>query len=232
MHFPKQMLLHNVAWANETVHGDPEFFERLRCKQMPKVLWIGCADSRVPAEIVTGARPGELFVHRNIANLFLPHDDNTMSVVEYAVSVLEVKHIVICGHYGCGGVRAALAAVREEMPHVEQRIGALRRLARRHEDELDAIADVDERTNRLAEISVVEQARLLSAAPVLRDAVPRPYVHAWIFDIRDGLIRTLPLDELDERRDHGLHAAQRSLTVDGHWPAHCEEAPTHEADRV
>jgi carbonic anhydrase len=229
MHFPKQMLLNNVAWASEAVYG---LFERLRCGQTPRVLWIGCADSRVPAEIITGARPGELFVHRNIANLFLPHDDNTMSVVEYAVSVLEVKDIVICGHYGCGGVQASLGAVREDLPHVEQRIRALRRLATQHEDELDAIADIGERTNRLVEISVVEQARLLGAAGVVRDAVPRPSVHAWVFDIRNGLIRTLPCGPAGEPSDQGSYAVGGAKAVYGRSPACCEAPPAREAADV
>jgi carbonic anhydrase len=232
MHFPKQMLLNNVAWANEALYGDPELFERLRCGQTPKVLWIGCADSRVPAEIITDARPGELFVHRNIANLFLPHDDNTMSVVEYAVSVLEVKDIVICGHYGCGGVRASLAAVREDLPHVEQRIRALRRLARQHENELDAIADIGERTNRLVEISVAEQARLVSAAPVVRDAVQRPSVHAWVFDICNGLIRTLPHEPADDWVDQRSYAAGGAKAVYGRSLVRCEEPPAREAADV
>jgi carbonic anhydrase len=232
MHFPKQMLLNNVAWADEALYGDPQLFERLRCGQTPRVLWIGCADSRVPAEIITGARPGELFVHRNIANLFLPHDDNTMSVVEYAVSVLEVKDIVICGHYGCGGVQASLGAVREDLPHVEQRIQALRRLAAQHEDELGTIADIGERTNRLVEISVMEQARLVGAAPVVRDAVPRPSVHAWVFDIGNGLIRTLPCGPVGERGDQGSHAAGGAKVVYGRSPACCEASPACEAADV
>ena len=218
MNFPKQMILQNVAWAREACDGDPRLFERLRQGQDPKVLWIGCSDSRVPAEIVTGARPGELFVHRNIANLFVPHDDNTMSVLEYAVSVLKVKDIVICGHYGCGGVRAALGAPNDGVPHVEQRIRPLRWLARRHRDQLDAIADLDERTNRLAELNVLEQARVLRASPVVHDAVPRPQVHAWIFDIRDGLIRTLPFEQAEALEP--AHAGEVS-----HWPGRREQAP-------
>ena len=223
MNFTKQMILQNAAWAREACDGDPRLFERLRQGQDPKVLWIGCADSRVPAEIVTGARPGELFVHRNIANLFVPHDDNTMSVLEYAVCVLKVKDIVICGHYGCGGVRAALGAPNDGVPHVEQRIRPLRWLARRHRDELDAIADSDERTNRLAELNVLEQARVLRASPVVHDAVPRPQVHAWIFDIRDGLIRALPFEHAE--------AAEPSYGSElSHRPGRREPAPIRVAN--
>lgn len=223
MNFPKQMILQNLAWARETAHGDPALFERFSQGQEPKVLWIGCSDSRVPAEIVTGARPGELFVHRNIANLFVPHDDNTMSVLEYAVCVLKVNDIVICGHYGCGGVRAALGAPNERVPHVEQRIRPLRWLARRHREALDAIADIDERTNRLAELNVLEQARVLRASPVVHDAVPRPRVHAWIFDIRDGLIRALPFEQVEA--SESLESADIAQLVSEHRPERREDVP-------
>lgn len=185
------MLSRNIAWARETARRDPDLFGRMGQGQRPATLWIGCADSRVPAEIVTGAAPGELFVHRNVANLLLPHDDNSMSVLEYAVRVLEVSNIVVCGHYGCGGVRAALEGVGDGMPHVERRVSALRELARRERATLEAIPSIDERANRLAELNAIEQARTLSGMPLVRDATPRPRVHAWIFDIRSGLIRKL-----------------------------------------
>jgi carbonic anhydrase len=191
MSFPNQLLLQNVAWAHEAGRRDPALFDRLRQGQQPKVLWIGCADSRVPAEIVTGARPGDIFVHRNIANLFLPHDDNTMSVLEYALYVLRVSDVVVCGHNGCGGVRAALEPPGHNMPRVEHRIGVLRQLARRHGAELAAIACLENRADRLAELNVIEQARTLETLPLVRNALPRVCVHAWIFDVRNGLIRDL-----------------------------------------
>jgi carbonic anhydrase len=191
MDFAEQMLSRNRVWAHEMARRDPALFGRMRQGQRPAILWIGCSDSRVPAEIVTGAAPGDLFVHRNVANLFLPHDDNSMSVLEYAVRVLEVGDIVVCGHYGCGGVRAALEGTTGGMPHVERRIGALRELVRREREVLTAIPGIEERANWLAELNAVEQARMLNEIPLVRDAVSRPRVHAWIFDIRSGLIRRL-----------------------------------------
>jgi carbonic anhydrase len=191
MCFPEQLLSQNRAWVRHALSADPALFERCAKGQQPKLLWIGCSDSRVPAEVVTGAKPGEIFVHRNIANLFAPHDENTMSVVEYAVRVLQVTDIVVCGHYGCGGVRAALGPRLEDMPHVEYRIDELRMLAQRHRAELDAIACIDARTNRLVELNVIDQAARLDALPLLRDAPQRPRVHGWIFDIRNGLIQAL-----------------------------------------
>jgi carbonic anhydrase len=191
MCFSEQLLSQNRAWVRDALSDDPALFERCAKGQQPKLLWIGCSDSRVPAEVVTGAKPGEIFVHRNIANLFAPHDENTMSVVEYAIRVLGVSDIVVCGHYGCGGVRASLGPRLEDMPHVEYRIDELRMLAQRHRAELDAIPCIDARTNRLAELNVIDQAARLDALPLLRDAPLRPRVHAWIFDIRNGLIQEL-----------------------------------------
>lgn len=169
MNRPKRMLLENIAWARETAHADAEFFPRLAQGQSPKVLWIGCADSRVPAETVTNANPGDLFVHRNIANLFSPSDDNTMSVLEYAVRVLKVDHVIVCGHYGCGGVRASLLPQSSDLPHVNRRIAPLCALGERHRAELDTFADLDTRANRLAELNVLEQVRLLRQHAVVRE---------------------------------------------------------------
>ena len=198
MTFTKRMLLQNVAWAKEASGRDPQLFERLRHGQSPSVLWIGCADSRVPAEVLTGTQPGELFVHRNIANLSLPYDHNTMSVVEYAVRVLNVADIVVCGHYGCGGVRAALDTPHQHLPYVEHHISVLRWLARRHRAELDALATLDERANRLSELNVLEQVRTLRTMPVIRDAQHALKLHPWVFDVREGLIKTLPMPAQDE----------------------------------
>ncbi|HTH73936.1 MAG TPA: carbonic anhydrase [Trinickia sp.] len=191
MDFVERLLHRNTTWASDVARRDPGVFERLRRGQQPAALWIGCADSRVPAEVVTGAAPGELFVHRNVANLFLPDDDNSMSALEYAVRALKVGDIVVCGHYGCGGVRAALAGAGDDMPHVERRIEALRALARREHAALEAIPNFEDRVNRLAELNALEQARTIAALSVVRDATPRPRVHAWVFDIRNGLIRRL-----------------------------------------
>ncbi|MHA6844796.1 carbonic anhydrase [Ralstonia syzygii] len=191
MYRPKRMLVGNVAWAHEIAERDPRFFSSLAQGQKPQVLWIGCADSRVPAETITHSNPGDLFVHRNIANLVCPADDNTMSVLEYAVRILKVGHIIVCGHDGCSGVRASLLPQSNALPHVNRRIAPLCALAGRHRAELDAVPDMDDRVNRLAELNVLEQVRWLRESPIVREAEPAPRVHGWIFGLADGRIRVL-----------------------------------------
>ncbi|HDR9504990.1 carbonic anhydrase [Burkholderia cepacia] len=187
---PKSMLAANAAWARETCERTPGFFDALARGQNPRVLWIGCSDSRVPAEAITHSAPGDLFVHRNIANLFQPDDDNSASVLEYAVRVLNVDHVIVCGHYGCGGVRASLLPPPADLPHVSRRIAPLCALARRHRDtlaDLDGVAAAD----RLAELNVLEQVRLLRESPIVRDRERPPLVHGWIFSLTDGRLKEL-----------------------------------------
>jgi carbonic anhydrase len=191
MNRPKRMLVENVGWAAEIAASDPAFFETLAQGQSPTVLWLGCSDSRVPAETITHSKPGDLFVHRNIANLFSRDDDNTMSVLEYAVNVLKVDDVIVCGHYGCGGVRASLLPLSDALPHVNRRIAPLCALALEHGSELDAIGTMDSRIDRLAELSVLEQVSALRDTPVVRDAERPPRVHGWIFGLRDGRIKVL-----------------------------------------
>jgi carbonic anhydrase len=191
MSLPKRMLVENVAWSRETSARDTGFFTRLTKGQQPPVLWIGCADSRVPAETITNSQPGDLFVHRNIANLVSADDGNMSSVLEYAIHVLEVKHVIICGHHCCGGVRAALSPPAKGVPHVNRRIAPLRELAQRAARELDMIEDFDARADRLAELNVIEQVRALRDAPTIRNAAHKPQVHGWIFGMRDGLLTPL-----------------------------------------
>ncbi|WP_174364230.1 carbonic anhydrase [uncultured Caballeronia sp.] len=188
---PKRMLVENVGWAAETAASDPAFFETLAQGQSPTVLWLGCSDSRVPAETITHSKPGDLFVHRNIANLFSAADDNTMSVLEYAVNVLKVDDVIVCGHYGCGGVRASLLPMSPALPHVNRRIAPLCALAQKHSGELDAIEPGDGRIDRLAELSVLEQVRAIRRVSTVRDAERPPRVHGWIFGLRDGRIKVL-----------------------------------------
>lgn len=199
MNHAKRLLLANRAWSQEATARDPGFFERLAQGQQPRVLWIGCSDSRVPAERITNAQPGELFVHRNIANLFTSDDGNTSSVVEYAVHALGVEHIVICGHHHCGGVRAALSAPSSALPAVNRRIAGLRQLAHRHRDTLEAIEDFEARVDRLVELNIVEQVRLLRESPIVLSAPVRPTVHGWVFGLRQGLLT--PLTDLDDMPD-------------------------------
>ncbi|AYY97842.1 carbonic anhydrase [Burkholderia multivorans] len=190
MNRPKSMLVANIAWARETRERTPGFFDALARGQNPRVLWIGCSDSRVPAETITHCVPGELFVHRNIANLFHPDDDNAASVLEYAVRVLAVDHVIVCGHYGCGGVRASLLPPPADLPHVARRIAPLCSLARRHRHELDRLDDAAA-ADRLAELNVLEQVRLLRASPIVRERERPPLVHGWIFSLADGRLKEL-----------------------------------------
>ncbi|KVV54301.1 carbonic anhydrase [Burkholderia territorii] len=187
---PKSMLVANIAWARETRERTPGFFDALARGQNPRVLWIGCSDSRVPAETITHCAPGDLFVHRNIANLFQPDDDNSASVLEYAVRTLEVDHVIVCGHYGCGGVRASLLPPPGDLPHVARRIAPLCALAHRHRDTLAGLDDTAA-ADRLAELNVLEQVRQLRASPIVRDRERPPLVHGWIFSLADGRLKEL-----------------------------------------
>ena len=189
MPYPKRMLVENRAWSLEQSTRDPGFFNRLAARQAPRVLWIGCSDSRVPAERITNASSGTLFVHRNIANLFTSDDGNTSSVLEYAVGVLKVEHIIVCGHHGCGGVRAALGPTLDDMPALDRRIAGIRDVAQRHRQELDAIDDLQARVDRLAELNVVEQTERLRNCPAVRGAGSPPLLHGWMFDLGTGLLR-------------------------------------------
>jgi len=191
MNRPKRMLVENVGWAAEVAASDPDSFDTLAQGQSPTVLWLGCSDSRVPAETITHSKPGDLFVHRNIANLFSPDDDNTMSVLEYAVNVLKVDDVIVCGHYGCGGVRASLLPLSDALPHVNRRIAPLCALARTHSSELDALGTMDSRIDRLVELSVLEQVKALRDTSIVRDAERPPRVHGWIFGLHDGRIKVI-----------------------------------------
>lgn len=200
MNHAKRLLLANRAWSHEVSARDPGFFERLSRGQQPRILWIGCSDSRVPAERITNAQPGELFVHRNIANLYTSDDGNTSSVVEYALHALHVEHIVICGHHHCGGVRAALCPPSDALPAVNRRIAGLRDLAARHRHSLNAVADFEARVDRLVELNVVEQVKLLRESPLVRSARHRPTVHGWVFGLREGLLTSLTDGKEDAAR--------------------------------
>ncbi len=190
----KRMLRENQAWAQERVARDPDFFLRNAGSQSPDVLWIGCADSRVPAEYTINAQPGELFVHRNIANLVTESDLNVMSVLQYAVVELKVKHIVVCGHHGCGGVRASMAAERKDLPYVNRKLEPLRALYRLHAHEINLLEDDIKRVNRLVELNVFEQVRNLTRNDVVQQAwqaTQTLLLHGWIYDICNGKLSEL-----------------------------------------
>ncbi|KAL2128540.1 hypothetical protein VTI74DRAFT_9038 [Chaetomium olivicolor] len=186
---------HNKAWAHECKAKDPDFFVKLSAGQNPEYLWIGCSDSRIPAEQITGLEPGDAFVHRNIANLVCNTDLNVMSVITYAVEHLKVKHIVVCGHYGCGGVKAAMTA--KDLGLLNPWLRNIRDVYRLHEKELDAIQDEEQRYNRLVELNVYEQCRnVVKTASVQKSYAQNkfPIVHGWVFGFHDGLLKDLKVD--------------------------------------
>ncbi|VBB82169.1 Putative carbonic anhydrase [Podospora comata] len=186
---------HNRAWAAEKKKADPDFFANLSAGQTPEYLWIGCSDSRIPAEQITGLEPGDAFVHRNIANLVCNTDLNVMAVINYAVRHLKVKHIVVCGHYGCGGVKAAMSA--KDLGILNPWLRNIRDVYRLHEKELDAIPNEEERYNRLVELNVIEQCKnVVKTAGVQQSYAENsfPIVHGWVFGFNDGLLRDLQID--------------------------------------
>lgn len=190
-----ELFARNRAWAARQTSHDPEFFRRLVSIQTPGYLWIGCADSRVPANEIVGLEPGELFVQRNIANLVRHDDDNCMAVVAYAIDVLRVEHVIVCGHYRCGGVKAVLDG---GAPGVVGRwLTPLHDVAAAHTAELTAIADPDRRWTRLCELNVGAQVAALAASPPVVRARGRGdtvRLHGWIYDLSDGLLRDLQID--------------------------------------
>jgi len=182
----------NRAWADEMTRHDPEFFSRLARQQSPRFLWIGCSDSRVPANQIVGLLPGEMFVHRNVANLVSHTDFNCLATIQFAVDVLRVEHVIVCGHYGCGGVRAALRD--ERMGLIDNWLRRIQDVQARHRDELDALATEDRRHERLCELNVLAQMENVGRTTIVRDAWARGVelsLHGWIYDIRDGLLRDL-----------------------------------------
>jgi len=182
----------NRRWATGMRAKDPQFFERLVRQQSPEFLWIGCSDSRVPANEIVGLLPGEMFVHRNVANVVVPTDLNCLSVLQYAVDVLGVRHVIVCGHYGCGGVRAALEGARHGL--VDSWLQHVRDVQHAHAARLDALADADERHEVLCELNVATQVRNVCETTVVRDAWRRGQalaVHGWIYSLADGLLRDL-----------------------------------------
>jgi carbonic anhydrase len=190
----EHLLANNRAWAERLRREDATFFARLAAQQAPKYLWIGCSDSRVPASTIIDLQPGEVFVHRNVANVVVHTDLNCLSVVQFAVDVLRVEHIIVCGHYGCGGVRATLE--KPEHGLIDNWLGHVGDVYARHAAELEAIEEFPQRVDRLCELNVAAQVRNVCHTTVVRDAWRRRQplaVHGWIYRIEDGLIRDLGL---------------------------------------
>jgi carbonic anhydrase len=187
-----QLFANNQAWAAEVTRQDPEFFERLSRQQSPQYLWIGCSDSRVPANQIVGLLPGEMFVHRNVANVVVHADLNCLSAIQFAVEILKVSHIIVCGHFGCGGVLAALrddklGLVNNWLRHVQD-------VRWKHQTELDRLATEAERHKRLCELNVIGQVVNVGQTTAVQDAWARGQalaVHGWVYDLHDGLLRDL-----------------------------------------
>lgn len=186
-----QLFEHNVRWAEQQRREDPHYFERLEALQSPDFLWIGCSDSRVPANVITGLAPGEVFVHRNVANLVHRADLNLLSVLEFAVETLKIKNIIVCGHHGCGGVRAAMDGHRHGI--IDHWLQPIRDTADQARQELQLL-DETERLNRLCELSVRSQVDSLARTPIIQSAWKRGLevsIHGWIYSLHDGLLRDL-----------------------------------------
>ncbi len=190
--FYKQLLDNNKAWVESKLALDPEYFAKLAKGQSPPVLWIGCADSRVPANEIIGAHPGEVFVHRNIANMVLHTDMNMLSVLDYAVNVLKVKHVIVCGHYGCGGVKAAMG--NSSIGIIDNWIRHLKDVYRFHHHELDSIGDEEQRFDRFVELNVKEQVLDLAKTSIVQAAWERKqelHIHGWVYGVGSGIIKDL-----------------------------------------
>jgi carbonic anhydrase len=188
----KKLLKNKKEWAEAQVKEDPEYFERLVKIQNPETLWIGCSDSRVPADRITGTDPGEIFVHRNISNLVVPTDLNLLSVLQFAVEILKVRHIIVCGHHNCGGVAAAMS--HKSYGLMDQWIWNIKNVYRMHREEIDALATYEERHHLLTQLNVKEQVMNLAKTSIIQNAWKHdeiPHLHGWVYDLRDGIIHTV-----------------------------------------
>jgi carbonic anhydrase len=198
----KKLLLANKAWVKDKLSVHPDYFARMQNTQTPEYLWIGCSDSRVPAEDVTGREPGELFVHRNVANLVIHTDFNMLSVLQYAVEVLKVKHIIVCGHYGCGGVKNALS--RQHLGLINKWLRHIKDVYRYNQHELDAIEDDGQKWQRLVELNVIQQVNHLAQTSIVQNSWRKtgaPVLHGWVYDLKTGLLNELSTITSNEKLD-------------------------------
>ncbi len=199
--FYNKLLENNKLWVSRKLKKDPEFFQKLSEGQAPPVLWIGCADSRVPANEIIGAEPGEVFVHRNIANMVLHTDMSMLSVLDYAVNVLKVKHVIVCGHYGCGGVKAAMG--NQHIGLIDNWIRHIKDVYRFHAKELNEIQDEKERFDRFVELNVFEQVQDLAKTSIIQEAWMKGQevaIHGWVYGVNNGVIKDLKLTILDNNQ--------------------------------
>jgi carbonic anhydrase len=213
MDFYNSLLEGNKRWVQQQLNVDPDFFTNLSKGQSPQVLWIGCSDSRVPANEITGTRPGEVFVHRNIANMVVHSDMNLLSVLDYAVNILKVKHVIVCGHYGCGGVQAAMNGKQYGL--VDNWIRLIKDVYRIHSEELDQIEDLNERFNRFVELNVIEQVFDLSKTSIIqnawRDQNTYPVVHGWVYSLETGIIKDLNVSMGSTSELPGIYRIESSV---------------------
>lgn len=196
--FYQKLLQNNKDWVQEKLISDPNYFNKLANGQKPPVLWIGCSDSRVPANEITGTNPGEIFVHRNIANMVVHSDMNMLSVLDYAVNVLEVDHVIVCGHYGCGGVLAAMG--NKQFGLIDNWLRHIKDVYRIYQDELDSIPNEDQRARRFVELNVIEQVFDLTKTSIIQNSwsrSKRPHVHGWVYDVANGIIKDLDVTVRD-----------------------------------
>jgi len=213
MQILKQLFENNLAWTAQITKRDPEFFTKLSRQQAPDYLWIGCSDSRVPANEIVGLLPGELFVHRNVANLVVHTDLNCLSVMQFAVDVLKVKHLIVCGHYGCGGVKAALRGDRLGL--IDNWLRHVQDVRQKHGAHLNMISDESKRGDKLCELNVIEQVVNVFQTTIVQDAWERGQklaVHGWIYALHDGLLRDLNITVAKaEKTTEVYHAALAAL---------------------
>lgn len=206
MEYYQKLLDNNKKWVASKLEQDQEFFSKLAEGQYPPALWIGCSDSRVPANEITGTQPGEIFVHRNIANMVVHTDMNMLSVLDYAVNILEVKHVIVCGHYGCGGIRAAMSD--QQFGLIDNWLCHIKDVYQDHQENLEKISDLPLRENRFVEINVMEQVIDLSKTSIIQNSWLKrggPFLHGWVYDIRNGIIKDLEVTIKDNSEMSSVH---------------------------
>jgi len=204
--FYKNIVKNNKEWVENCLAQDPDYFKKLADRQQPPLLWIGCADSRVPANQIIGAQPGDVFVHRNIANMVVHSDMNMLSVLDYAVNVLKIKHVIVCGHYGCGGVAAAMS--NQSFGLIDNWIRHIKTIYRLHKDVLDNIKDEQERFDRFVELNVVEQVYDLAKTSIVQNAWKNNqevHLHGWVYGVSSGIIKDLNVNVSNESQLEGVY---------------------------
>lgn len=205
-----KLLENNKAWVTIQNYNNPDFFNGLAQNQHPQYLWIGCSDSRVPANQITGTKPGEMFVHRNIANMVVHSDMNLLSVLSYAVDILKIKDVIVCGHYGCGGVLAAMG--NKQYGLIDNWLRHIKDVYRYHHAELDAIADENLRARRFVELNVIEQVQDLGKTSIVQNAWEKGQelnIHGWVYDVADGIIKDLDVTTTCTKELHSVYHLEK-----------------------